>query len=499
MGPKPNGYSVYVRENHKKLGVTYAEGFAALREQWKNISKDEKSIYDSKARALNKNRKKQTNTGLPFEELEKLEIIAKRKAEEERRWIEKKVYGSSGKKSLSDLSETRFFVIHFNKHVVTHDRQVVPAEMGLVRFSLKYGVENETSCIIKCDKKKLPLGYAFKMQERAMSTHAIPVNQNFPLAEDSDIVVEKIVSFLSSENDLTCDNLVLPPVFTLNFKIERVDHTIEDQIADDQKILNNLFENAGNDIKAPIVYNINNLFCAMWRSWIRHGGNSMIFPETLLETVLQTKLEEDMFVYECSSPDCCGFHSRLEGYTDHYIAKYCSLCISKRYAFMICSFLTPNVCSSVECIDGKHKPTPEYSLVKGESNDEMKLKNAVSMAVLKEYTNPISGVELPRCGSMNGTTFLPQDKDPAIAIKEQLKLKIHRLKIEEDEFKHEKKVIDNENYSFKQSMDSSVKSDHPHSKSQRNLSRRLWARFDQVDDDHTKSDDRSETMYHSYM
>ena len=49
---------------------------------------------------------------------------------------------------------------------------------------------------------------------------------------------------------------------------------------------------------------------------------------------------------------------------------------------------------------------------------------------MKEYKNPISGIDLPRGGSMNGTTVLPLDKDPAIEIKEQLKLKMEAMRIE---------------------------------------------------------------------
>jgi len=313
-------------------------------------------------------------------------------------------------------------------------------------------------------------------------------------------VVEKILSFVSEGNDFTSKLVVIPPVFTLDYRVERVDHTIEDQIADDQKILNNLFEAAGKLIKPPTVYNINNLFCALWRSWIRHGGNNVYFPEALLETALQTKLEEDMYAYECTSPDSCHFHGSLEGYTDHYIVKYCSLSISKRYVYTICSFLTENICINTECIPGRHKPTPEDSILHKESRDDLKMKTALSMAVLKEYTNPFSGVEVPRGGSMNGTTFLPKDKDPAVAIMEQIKLKMHRMKTEEDELiklasKAEELKIDNFNYCSKNVIESVKNSDNSNSNNRR--PRRLWARFEEGDS--AKTENLTGTMYHSYM
>ena len=67
---KSNAYSVYVSENHKLVGVTYAEGFAFLRPHWKNLSAEEKEVYNCKAKELNGRRKKMTTAGYTYEELE---------------------------------------------------------------------------------------------------------------------------------------------------------------------------------------------------------------------------------------------------------------------------------------------------------------------------------------------------------------------------------------------------------------------------------------------
>merc|ERR1712150_269454 len=248
-----------------------------------------------------------------------------------------------------------------------------------------------------------------------------------------------------------------------------------------------------------------------WRSWIKSGGNSMFFPEPLLDTSLQTKLEEDMFAYECSSPDSCNFHGALENLTDHYIVKYCSLSICKRYVYVMRNFLTEKVCIHTKCIAGKHKPASENSFENKRNCDETKMKNAMAMAVLKECKNPISGVDLPRGGSMNGTTFLPQDKDPAIAITEQLKYKMQRLRIEESKDSEDPmnlgcKVsqINNVQETYGSEYDwnrSSQKSDHASSQSKRTVSRRLWARFsprcDQEQESNYKSESQTGTLYQS--
>ena len=115
----------------------------------------------------------------------------------------------------------------------------------------------------------------------------------------------------------------------------------------------------------------------MWRAWIRHGGSSP-FPDSMLQTTLQTKLEEDMFLYECSSPDCCCFHAALENVVDYFIAKYCSLCICKRYVYIICNYLTDRISINTECISGHHKPTPEGTPMKKIYNERI-IKNALSM------------------------------------------------------------------------------------------------------------------------
>ena len=75
------------------------------------------------------------------------------------------------------------------------------------------------------------------MRERALSTHAIPVNERFPLAISSKAVVYKIITFLSEDGNTNClKTIELPPVFTLDYNVERVDHTVEEEINDCQKV-----------------------------------------------------------------------------------------------------------------------------------------------------------------------------------------------------------------------------------------------------------------------
>lgn len=510
---KYNGYSVYVRENHQLHDVTYVEGFGVLRQQWKDLTDEEKEKYNNKAIEMNYNKKKMTTTGETYEEIEEQRLLEKRKKEEEQRWIQTKVFGIDSRKSLVDLAETSFFVIHFNKHTVTHERQVVPAEMGIVRFSLKYGIEDEVTCIIQNKKQEQPPGYAFKMRERAMETHAIPVDEQFPMAEPSTEVLNKIISFLSREITSSTINISestqLQPVFTLDYMVERVDHTTEDEIIDTKKILQNLFEKGTETIKPPNVYDINYLFCSIWRACIQRGRNIAHFPDTMIPTALQTKLEEDMFAYECVSSDCCVFHGALENIAEHYIVKYCSLCICKRYVYTICSHLTSVISIGTECIPGYHKPTPEDTLKLNKIVDERSLKNALSMAVLKEYKNPISGVDLPKVGSMNGTTFLPQDKDPALEIKEQLKLKMQTMRITEHEnsshIDEVPKLPTEDDTSSRNNAANSIRSDGSSSRHTPTMwrrgsaSSRLRARFDQEHDSRYTSEARnSTTTYHSY-
>ena len=68
---KCNGFSVYVREKHQLVGVTYVEGFTALRQNWNSLSPEEKEVYNRKAKKLNGDRKKMTNAGSTYGELEK--------------------------------------------------------------------------------------------------------------------------------------------------------------------------------------------------------------------------------------------------------------------------------------------------------------------------------------------------------------------------------------------------------------------------------------------
>ena len=67
---KYNGYSVYVKENHESVGVTYTEGFEALRQKWKDLSEADKDYYNAQAKEKNKNKSKMTGAGYTFEEVE---------------------------------------------------------------------------------------------------------------------------------------------------------------------------------------------------------------------------------------------------------------------------------------------------------------------------------------------------------------------------------------------------------------------------------------------
>ena len=71
MPPKKQAYEVYVRENYQRAGVSYKEGFSAMREQWKNLSDKRKEEYKQKAKGMNHSRGKMTNAGFTYEELER--------------------------------------------------------------------------------------------------------------------------------------------------------------------------------------------------------------------------------------------------------------------------------------------------------------------------------------------------------------------------------------------------------------------------------------------
>lgn len=246
----------------------------------------------------------------------------------------------------------------------------------------------------------------------------------------------------------------------------------------------------------------------MWRAWIRHGGISML-PDSMLPTTLQTKLEEDPFVYECSSPDCCPFHAALGNVAEHFISKYCALCICKRYVYTICSHLTQKISANTKYMPGRHKPMPEGIFKRKFSEDEDNIQHALEMAVLKEYKNPISGVDLPRGGSMNGTTpFLPKDKDPQLEIEEQLKSKVESLQLEGEQ-NHEKDVANlnmpletpdvYEASLSKEEATDSVKSNDNSTRTRKTISRRLWARFDQeTSAKESKNNGHNSTTFHSY-
>jgi len=458
--PKKNAFSCFVDEQHKLLGISRQEAFGSLGRTWEKLPLHERHKYEDmagKTRTQPNAGSNTTNSGVTYAEFDRIQEEKETFKKNMTDWI-----SSNGNEATSMISPKEFYVVMIQRHTTTHVGNVVPAEIAIVQFDIVKGVKNACSYIIKNKErwvKENAPGYQFKMYDKAKHTHAIPTKEDFPMAEEPAKIVKELIKLMNvSANS---NEISLPPVFTLNVKTETIDHITEDNMEDTDKALKYLFETANSDIKPPLVYDFLQLFYTMYKVVMDQGKVKAVKPNMVRE-YLKSKLENDPFLLKQYGGDGCAFHHELCNSMD-FSMENCALATAKRLVYLMCDYLTKGVLDDeTYCpIYGKHVP-PQGGKVgvrmRSSVNTPISMENALKMAVRKEFFNPISGVEITAgCGTMNGTTLLPTDRDPAIEVEQQLKKHMADLKIDDQS----REVESTKFFSFKENNDRSQQDDFP--------------------------------------
>jgi len=221
----------------------------------------------------------------------------------------------------------------------------------------------------------------------------------------------------------------------LNRVTETVDHIIEDNMDDIKYALEYLFEKSSTSMKPPLVYDFLELFEKMYK-FLMEKIPEFVQPvnPAMIREVLKQKIENDRFLLEQSGGDCCRFHYELSETMDFNV-EHCPLATAKRMVYIVCDHLSRGVSpDDYSPQHGRHVPTKNGKLGIGSIGSNVTtrvVQKALQMSIVKEYVNAISGVKTTAFGSMNGTTSLPLDKDPAIEVARQVKQSLADLKLNE--------------------------------------------------------------------
>lgn len=378
MAPKKNNkrqakgpYYFFMMEFKKKQeasGYNFRGGAHELQlkasPHWNSMSVQEKEPYNKMARDhrewLRENGEKYTSQGIPLTMVEAEQKAKQHKSEIIRNTITSMLDAATEKNALEKLE---FYFISFGYFCVTSAGTYIPAEMGLVRYSLKDGVVDKLHMLI--DPGKLPLGMAYDAKQHSESDHQLPIPPDALGEKDNDEIILKLFSFLSQQEKM-------PPLFTETGDIKMVEN-----------ILKGILNQGAMDENTLLVCPLSELFYLLKRATESFGMDIKTFPSV---HIAQAIIQKD--VYEYTKDIACDFHE------DHGNGKYCPLSKCVRWAYIISDSCCLDL--SIEMKPGRHLPmNADTALCKTEIGDSSSYISTqfdncsfVSTSEVTHLTNP---------------------------------------------------------------------------------------------------------------
>lgn len=329
---QPKGpYYFFMMEYKKKKeaeGYTFRGGAFELQSKasphWNRMSHEEREPYQKMAQQhrefLRENGERYTSQGIPLSVVE-----AEQKAKEQKAdTIKNTIAGmlDAGVAS-NELEKVEFFFISFAYFCVTSNGTYIPAEMGLVRYSLRDGVKDRLHMFI--DPGKLPLGFSYDAKVHSESDHGLPIPPDAMGEKDNDEIVLRLFNFLSQGEKM-------PPLFTETTEIKMVEN-----------ILKGILTQANMDENTLLVCPLSELFYQLKRATESFGMDIKTFPSV---HIAQAIIQKD--VYEYTKDISCDFHEEKGN------GKYCPLSKCVRWAFIISDSCCLDL--SIEMKPGRHLP-----------------------------------------------------------------------------------------------------------------------------------------------
>lgn len=291
---------------------------------WNSMSNEEKEPYQKMAREhrefLRDNGEKYTSQGIPlsFVEAEQKQKISK--TDLIRNTISTMLDDAVAKNELEKLE---FYFISFAYFCVTSSGTYIPAEMGLIRYSLKEGVMDKLH--MRIDPGKLPLGMAYDAKQLSENEHQLPIPPDAEGEKDNDEIILKLFSFLSQQEKM-------PPLFTDANDIRMVEN-----------ILKGILNQGAMDENTLLVCPLSEMFYQLKRATESFGMDIKTFPSVY---IAQAIIQKD--VYEYTKDIACDYHESMGN------GKYCPLSRCIRWAFIISDSCCLDL--SIEMKPGRHLP-----------------------------------------------------------------------------------------------------------------------------------------------
>lgn len=286
---------------------------------WKALPDDVKQRYEKMAKEHKKDSKdsvegKLCSDGTVLAYYLKAEQEEQEKAEAAVKFVERFIHQMG---SADEVAESTFIIMLFNVLCCTDEEEYIPLEIGIAKYSIKNGIEDNFHVFI--DPGPIPKGYTWVSKDHSDNTHKIPI-LGFELSTNKySKICRDIEDFIGMKNK------EIIPVFCL-----------EENMKQNQSCLNWLIKK-GNYYNLDKIqyYSLTHLLMEL-RAYVGSAFPSKSIASDILST----------HAFDYTPNIRCEFHEDLDN-------PFCALGCSSRFCFI----LSDAVCQlyGIDCTS-KHLP-----------------------------------------------------------------------------------------------------------------------------------------------
>lgn len=180
---KVSAYMIFVSEWQSRSGETNIDKAVKMAaKDWEALDDRAKEEYKLEAKIRNSGLRGRVLDILPPAQQEIKERIGKKEAgiDDATRMAMIEDFCS---RPLDEIVNTDFYVVNFNVAVKTKQNAYIPIEVGIVKFSLKEGIQDSYHEFI--DGGKTPIGHGYEVKEHMERVHKLPLYDisEYPVTE----------------------------------------------------------------------------------------------------------------------------------------------------------------------------------------------------------------------------------------------------------------------------------------------------------------------------
>ncbi|XP_053672443.1 protein maelstrom homolog [Anopheles nili] len=288
---------------------------------WPKMNQHQRLPYEqmAKQKIESTHGEKFTNLGIPFSRIDAERREKELKEEQKISRVTSLVSDAVAKNALESQD---FYIISMGYFCVTSTGSYIPAELGVIRYSLEGGVKDKLHMLI--NPGPLPLGMALEAQTHSDEDHQLPNPPNAMGEKDFDEIAMKLLSFLLKGESM-------PLLFTNQDEVAGVENMLCD-------ILDQHMEGS-----SLIVCRVSHLFFQLKQNAEKYMMSHVNFPS---EHMAQQIITRDP--YDFTKGISCDFHEAKDN------VKHCALSRCVRWAYVI----SDNCCveMGIEPLPGVHLP-----------------------------------------------------------------------------------------------------------------------------------------------